>query len=158
MSGVGGGGDRVGASGDGAIQRHRRRFNVRGRTAAAAQQAAAAAQAAAEINNTANSRAAAGGGGGGSGGNDDVGGGGADLNVSTEDVVIHEESSSGGAIGGHQGPFSGCDDITMSRDHDALYDVQVLPSLSHPNRTIIRPNHSILGQMIGTHFLPVSPH
>lgn len=122
MSGIGGGGDRSGVSGDGAIQRHRRRFNVRGRTAAAAQQAAAAAQAAAEINNTANSRAAAG---GGSGGNEDVVGG-ADLNVSTEDVVIHEESSSGGgATGGHQGPFSGCDDITLSRDHDALYDVQV---------------------------------
>ena len=130
MGGVGGGGDRIGASGDGAIQRHRRRFNVRGRTAAAAQQAAAAAQAAAEINNTANSRAAAG---GGSGGNEDVGGGGADLNVSTEDVVIHEESSSGGAIGGHQGPFSGCDDITMSRDHDALYDVQVLNTTYFPS-------------------------
>ena len=38
------------SGGDGAIQRHRRRFNVRGRTAAAAAQQAAAAQAAAEIN------------------------------------------------------------------------------------------------------------
>ena len=44
------------------------------------------------------------------------------MNVSTEDVVIHEESSS--SARGHQGPFT--DDIgTLSRDQDALYDVQV---------------------------------
>jgi len=145
------------SGGDGAIQRHRRRFNVRGRTAAAAAQQAAAAQAAAEINSAQAAASAA----------EAVAASarvGTDLNVSTEDVVVHGDD----VAQGHRGPFSNDEDVAPSsaaavrRDQDALYDVQVQKQiqrrLEDGDRSIDRSsNNSRLSSHQGSCHQAVTP-